>query len=270
MIEILKSLELAAGRFHTPVLVVPGVILTALGLFIWLDGLRFRRVSLGFAAAMTGALAAFAMGIQSPVLIVLPIVAAVAIAVVLPRVFIAILLAKLVAVVVFLVLAWPFITGSQGAAASPPRKVNGDSNLPFSARESIDLARAYGMDLTDNIKQAGKELPSSKWIIVGAVALGLFVLGFVFKDMAGALACSLFGTLLIWAGLVILLMYKGSTPVRWIEQNALACGLAAVGMIGFAGVEQFLLWRRAELRRKSRQPKRRLEPLKETPGWRGQ
>jgi hypothetical protein len=270
VVEILKSLELAAGRFNPPVIVVPGVILTAFGLFIWLDGLRFRRISLGMAVVIFGVLSVFLMGIHSPIMVIMPIAAAVMVVTILPRVFMAVLLAKLVAVIVFFVLAWPFITASQGTAASPPRKVNGNSNLPFSTSETIDLARAYGMDLTDNIKQAGKELPSNKWLIVGAVGLSAFVLGLFFKDVAGALACSLFGTLLIWAGLVILLMFKGSTPVQRIEHDALAYGLGAVGMIAFAGVEQYLLCRRAERRRKARQPKGRLQPQEETPGWRGQ
>ncbi len=269
MVEILKSLEVAAGRFSTPVAVVPGVILVVLGLFIWLDGLRFRRVSLGLAVAFIGFLAVFVLGLRSPVIAVLPIIAAVAIAALFPRVFMAVLLAKLVTAIVFVVLAWPFITGSQGGTQPPPRKVSTNSNLPFSFAESIDLARAYGMDLTDNIKQAGKQLPSGKWLIVGAVGLGLFVLGFIFKDVAGALACSLFGTLLIWLGLVTLLMYKGSRPVQRIEHDALAYGLGAVGMIAFAGVEQYLLCRQVKRRQETRKVKRRSESLEEAPGWRG-
>jgi hypothetical protein len=269
VIEILKSLELAATRFAPPVLITPGIVLVVLGLFIWLDGLRRRRISMVLAAAIVGAVLVFVMGLHSTAIAVLPIFVAVAVAALLPRLLMAALLAKLVAGIVFLVLAWGFITDSNAAGASPPRKVDASSNLPFSVKETVDLARAYGMDLTDNIKQTGTKLPSNRWIIVGSVGLGLFVFGLIFRDVAGAIVCSLFGTLLVWAGLVILLMYKGSRPVQWIEHNAPVCGLAAFAMIAFAGLEQYLLWRKAEHRRMSRQPKTRREYSDEAPGWRG-
>jgi hypothetical protein len=263
VVEILKNFEVAAGRFSPPVLVVPGVILAAFGLFIWLNGLRFRRVSLVLAVAIVGVLYVFAMGIGNPAISILPIVVAAALVAVLPRLCTAVLLATLVAAIVFIVLAWPFITGNRAA--------NPRTNLPFSARESLDLARAYGLDLTDNIKRAGQELPSTKWIVAGAVGLALFALGLVFRNAAGAMAYSLLGTILIWAGLMILLMYKGSTPVWRIEKNALAYGLGAVAMIAFAGLEQYLLCRRTARRRKAGIRRKNEEQVQEAkPGWRGE
>ncbi len=267
MVEILKNFEQAAGRFSSIVLILPGMILAVFGLVIWLSGLRFRRVVPTLAVAITGSVAVSALGVRSPIMTFLPILVAIVLAALLPRLSTAVLLAELVAIVLFVVLAWPALVVRPANA----RSVSGNTNLPFSTGESIDLARAYGMDLTDNIKQAGRKLPSDKWVIVAVAGAVLFGLGLLFKDAAGALACSIFGTMLVWAGLVVLLMYKGSRPIRAIEHDAMAYGLAAGAMIAFAGVEQFLLCRRVAPERKTGIKRKNEDSFEDAKaGWRGE
>jgi hypothetical protein len=262
VVEIIKSFEQVAGRLSPAVVVVPGIVLTAVGLVIWLGGIGFRRVSLALAGMILGSVFVLATGIHSPAVVALSILAAAFVAIIIPRFFSAVLLAKLVAGILFIVLAWSLL------AAGKPRTVSGQQAL--STRESLDLVRAYGTDLTDNIKRAGKELPLAKWLIVAAVGLVVFASGLLFRHAAGALACSTLGTVLIWSGLAILLMYKGSMPVRRIEHDALAYGLAAVGMVAFGALEQYVLCRRGDRKRKAKQLKDEQADRESKHNWRGE
>lgn len=264
MIEILENFEQVAGRLSPAVIVVAPVILTGAGLVIWLGGIGFRRVSLALAGVIIGGVFVFATGIRRPAVAVSSILAAAFVAVILPRLFTAVLSATLLSAVLFVVLAWPLLA----APASNVRTVSGQQS--FSARESLDLMRAYGLDLADNIKRAGKELVLVRWLIVVVVGLVLFASGLLFRHAAGALACSLLGTALIWVGLAVLLMYKGSMPVRRIEQNALAYGLAAVGMVAFGTLEQYALCRRADRKRKARRHEEEEHERKSKHSWRGE
>lgn len=71
MVEILKSFEQAAAWFRPIVLLLPGLLATALGLFVWLGGLGFRRVLLAVLGAVVGALGAFASLGPNPAVMVL-------------------------------------------------------------------------------------------------------------------------------------------------------------------------------------------------------
>jgi hypothetical protein len=66
----------------------------------------------------------------------------------------------------------------------------------------------------------------------------------------GALTCSLLGTALVFAGLMLLLMYKGSAPTAHVEQQGAFYALVLLGMAAFGTLEQMLV---------CRQPKRAVE-----------
>ncbi|MEN6337274.1 MAG: hypothetical protein ABFE01_23715, partial [Phycisphaerales bacterium] len=71
MVEILKSFEQVAGRFSPAVLVLPGLILAALGLVTWLAGMCRKRLILSLVGALVGGLAGFFVGGQNLVIAVL-------------------------------------------------------------------------------------------------------------------------------------------------------------------------------------------------------
>lgn len=266
MVEILKSFEQAAGRLSLAAIVLPGIVLAVVGLVIWLGGLRLRRVSLALTGLILGGVFVFTTSIHSPAVAGLSILAPVFVAVILPRLFTAVVLAKLVAGILFVILAWSLLS----APATNVRKVSGQQS--FSARESLDLLRAYGMDLTDNVKQVGRKLAFVNWLIVAVIGSAVFAVGLLFKHATGAMAFSALGTLLIWTGLAALLMFKGSMPIGRIEHDAMAYSLGAFGMVVFGTIEQFLLCRHADRKREARQHKKDdEEQAKESKrNWRGE
>jgi hypothetical protein len=264
VVEIIKSFEQVAGRLSPTVVAVPGVITVVAGLVIWLGGLGIRRFSLVLAGLILGGVFVLATAIHSPAVAAMSILAAVVVAAVLPRLFTAVLLAKLVAGTLFIVLAWHLL------AAANVRTVSGQQS--FSARESLDVTRAYGTDLADNIKRAGQKMDLTRWLVVAAVGSVVFASGLLFRNATGATAFSILGTVLIWTGLGVLLMFKGSRPVERIEQNALAFGLAAVGMVVFGSLEQYLLCRHANRKRQAKRHKEQeQEQAQESKrNWRGE
>ena len=48
---------------------------------------------------------------------------------------------------------------------------------------------------------------------------------------------------LIFAGMILLLLYKGAMPVSWINQRAPFCIIASVIMTAFGTIEQLVICR---------------------------
>jgi hypothetical protein len=264
VVEILKSFEQTAGRLSPAVVVVPGIVMVAAGLVIWLGGLGLRRISLTLAALILGGVFVLATEIRSPAVAAMSVLAAVVVAMILPRLFTAVLLAQLVAAVLFIVLAWHLLT------TADVRTVKGQQS--FSGRESLDLVRAYEADLADNIRHAGQKMDFARWLVVAVVGSAVFASSLLFRNATGAIAFSVLGTTLIWIGLGVLLMFKGSTPIERIEHIALAFGLAAAGMVVFGSLEQYALCSHADRRRKAKRRKEQeQEQAQESKrSWRGE
>lgn len=249
MLEVLESFERAAVRLSPIVLVLPGLFLAGLGLFVWLGGLGFRRVLFGLLGALTGAIAAFCLAGKNLVATVSAVLALALIAAVFQRFFAAVLLGVLAGAAAFLVLAWPVLNSRDVTVAS--RQDQADTDAKLTVKESLEIVEGYWLDLAAKVKHAVAGLPALSWAIVGAVGLGLLAFGLAFRRLGGAMSCAAAGTLMVFAGLVLLLMFKGAVPIACIESRAVFYGLVAAGMVGFGTLEQFLLCRRAESRRKT-------------------
>ncbi len=244
MVEILKSFEQVGTRLGPIVLVLPGLAATALGLFIWLGGLGFRMLLLALMGALTGAFCSlWAMG-QNPAAMILLGLLGTFVAVVFQRFFTAALLGALAGIAVFVIVAWPSLAVQEGALAGQLN--TGDGASVLSAQESLNVAGAYALELTGATKQAATEVVASHWAVVVAAALTLLLVGLLFRHAGGALTCAILGTAMIFAGLVLLLMFKGSSPVTRIEARAPFFGLVFLAMVVFGTLEQWILCRRTD------------------------
>jgi hypothetical protein len=266
MLEVLETFERVAGRFSPIVLVLPGLILTALGLFIWLGGMGFRRIVLALVGGLMGVAGALCLVTQRPAILVLSALAVAFLAAVFQRVFAAALLGVLAATAAFSVLAWPSLQ-SREATLTGQRSRTGEGPT-LAASESLEVVQAHWLDLATEVKGAARELAVLKWVVVGVVGLGLLAFGLVFRRLGGAMSCAIVGTSLIFAGLVMLLIFKGATPVAHIESRAVFYGLVFGSMAGFGTLEQFLLCRRAEDRRKARSKRSEANEEESGRSWR--
>jgi len=272
MLEILQDFESAVGgavRLSPIVLIGPGLAAVLVGLFIWLGGLGFRKLLLPAAGAITGALCGFFIISQNPISVVFLAALAACIATTLDRVFIAILAAALAAAFAFVVLAGPNIENSKQAATimSGDMSTQGPAD---SVRESAEKMKAYIIDASQRIKHAGLQMPLYHWVIIMVLALIFIVAGFSLWRLTMALCCSILGTLLIFAGMILLLLYKGAVPVSSICSKPSFYVTVFIAMTAFGTIEQLLLCKRPKTHPARKRPisKDKEEPDRTKGSWR--
>jgi len=241
MLEVLLNFERAAGRLSPVVLLGPGVAAVLLGLFVWLGGLGLRKHLAAVAGTVSGgACGFFLIGRNALTAAALAAVAAV-VAIIFERLFIAILAGLLAAVVAFVVLAALYLKDVPGGAPAKP----GAAQTPaLSIRESIELMNTYVLDCSERVKQSCSRMPMYNWVIILAVAVVAIVAGVALWRFASALSCAVLGTTLIFAGMILLLMYKGSAPIGAISQKPPFYGTVFVTMAAFGTIEQLILCKR--------------------------
>jgi hypothetical protein len=239
MVEILKSFEQVAGRFSPAVLVLPGLILAALGLVTWLAGMCRKRLILSLVGALIGGLAGFFIGGQNLIIAVLAAGGAAAFGAGAPRLFVAVVLALLGVAVAFGVLARGYLFQEHGLLLSG--QTLSQNQTRFTVQESLDAVQAYVLDVVDGVGKIARQAVPANWAVFAGVGAGLLIAGLLLARLAGALTCSLVGSGLVFAGLTLLLIYKGSTPVARMEQQGAFYGLVLLGMGAFGTLEQLLL-----------------------------
>jgi hypothetical protein len=272
MLEILQDFESAIGgavRLSPVVLVGPGLVCVVVGLFIWLGGLGFRKLLVAVAGAISGGICGFFTVGQNIVSAAFAAVLAAALAMVFERLFIAILTAALAAVFAFVVLAGPYVENSQQAALISPGEVSVQGSA-VSVRESAEKMKAYVIDAGQNIKRAGLQMPVYRWAIIMVLGLIFVVAGFFLWQLASALCCSVLGTVLIFAGMILLLLHKGAVPVSIICSKSSYYATAFIAMIAFGTIEQLLLCKRQRTRSAGKRQigKNKQEPNRTKESWR--
>ncbi len=244
MVEILKSFEQTAVWFRPIVLVLPGLGATASGLFIWLGGLGFRRLLLAVLGGVIATLMALAIMGLNPAAMVLTGLLGAFVAVLFRRFFAATLLSAQGALVTFLVVGWPYLVPPDGSltgrlASAPDKRV-------LTTAESLHVVRTAAGDAIEVAKQTGRQLAASRWAIITAVAFTLLMTGLLFRQFGGAMSCALLGSALVFAGLILLLIFKGSAPVTRMARQPMLFGGAFLGMMVFGTAEQWIVCRRID------------------------
>jgi len=243
MVELFKSFERAAGGFHPLVLIVPGLVMVALGLFVWLGGLGFRRVLSALLGAAVGGIAALLMMNENGVVAGASALVGAFLAAIFQRAFTALLLGLLAVAVTFVILAYPYLQEHHGTLIGGQDLGRGQK---LTVRDSVSVTRAYGLDLIDGIRRAAGKLTPVRWAVIAAAAAGMLTLGALFQSFGGALSCATLGTTMIFAGLLLLVIFKGSAPVGRLAGQPAFYGLVFVGMAAFGTLEQLTLCRRTE------------------------
>ena len=212
MLEIARNFEQAAAGFSPVFLIGLGVAAVLSGLFVWLGGLGLRKLLITIVGAAAGAVCGFFIIGRSVIPAVLLAGLAAGLAVIFERVFITILAAVLAAALCFAALAWPYVENAAGFSAA--------------------------------IKQVCSQMPAYNWAIIAAAAVIFTAAGVFLWRLVSALCCAALGTLLISAGMISLLLYKGAAPVTCIIRRAPFYAMVFATMIIFGTIEQLLLCRR--------------------------
>jgi hypothetical protein len=272
MLQILQDLESAIGGttgLSPVVLLGPGLVCVIAGLFIWLGGLGFRRLLLPTAGAITGAVCGFFIIGPNLISVVFSAALVAGIATILERLFIAILTAALVAVFAFVVLAGSHLEYAKETATVRAVETSAQRQA-ISVRKSAEIMKDHIIDAGQRIKHAGLQMSVDHWAIIMVLALIFIVAGFCLWRVAMALCCSVLGTILIFAGMILLLLHKGSVPVSIICSKSSYYATAFIAMIAFGTIEQLLLCKhpKAHSGRKRRISKNKKEHDRTKEGWR--
>jgi len=236
MPEIVPNIEQAAKWFEPVVLVAPGAAALLLGLIIWLGGLGFRR----FLAAVIGAVATAACGFlvidwDAVTSVGLAVLVAV-IAAVIDKVFIVILAAALAAGIGFAILAKPYF--EEPAVVMPTEKPT-----RLTVEQSLDVVKTYISDCVDEAKQVGSQMPLYNLVILGGLGVIFLAGGFIFWNSVSALCCATLGTILVFGGMILLLLYKGAEPITNIGSDKSFYSSVFMAMVLSGTALQLLLFR---------------------------
>ena len=266
MLEIAQQLERTAVWFNPVVLIGPGLACVLLGLFIWLGGLGFRRALVAIVGAVSGGICGFFISGRNIVTAMVSAGFAAVIAIVLERIFIAILAGVLAAILGFAVLAGPYIENTSEATL-----VEWDEVRILSAQQTVETAKTYIADFVAETKRILLQMPVYYWAIIAALAVIFPVAGFFQRRLTSALCCAALGSILIFAGMILLLLYKGAAPISRICQNQLFYQSIFGMMTAFGMAEQLLLCQRIKekLTGKTQKSKNGKEPETVSVDWRG-
>ena len=269
MLEIALHFEQTATQLRPIILISAGLACVIIGLFLWLGGLGFRKVLVAVAGAVGGSICGlFIVGRN---IISAMILAAVAgfIAIIFERIFITILAAALAAVLGFAVLAGSYIEKQQGTVPINQGKAQ-NLTEPLTLRQSIETVKAYTADFSNEIKQTCSQMPVYNWAIIAALVVIFIAAGFFLWRLTSALCCAALGTMLVFAGMVLLLLYKGAGPISCISRRQLFYAAVFLVMTAFGTIEQLLLCQRTKKQSTTKKEIKNNEerPNKTTLDWR--
>lgn len=217
------------------VLIGPGLVLVATGLFMWLGGLRWLKTVAAFSAATAGLLCAwFFTDRQLVAIILFPVILA-GLGMYFNKIVVVVLGALIAAMLVLFV---PVVMGFDD-----PKAASGMSGTEerFDLLESVEWILAKIEAVKQSIKEMAESIPKPRKMTAIAVAVIIVIIGLFARRLVCAMTCSVIGTLLIFCGMMLLLLYKGSEPVTKIYDGRQLYALVAVVMAVVGVVLQLCL-----------------------------
>lgn len=244
MLEIFLNFERTAVHFSPQVLIGMGLAAFITGLFVWLGGMGFRKILAGAAGAIAGGVCAFLITGRNLAVTGISAALTALAAIVLERLFIAVLIAVFAAAIAFFILAEPTLEKSHKTSSVLHSEIkNRDEKL--TAAQTAEVMRRYAADSGDEIKQIAAKMPLQNWAILAGLSVIFIIAGFFLKRVAAALCFATLGTILTFAGMILLLLYKDTVPVSCIIGKLPYYTTVFAAMTVFGTVEQLLLCRYA-------------------------
>lgn len=239
MFESLRELEQISPELSGVFLLNSGIVLTGVGLCIWLGGLRFKRFALALMVVLLGAASALTAGNVSFNIAAIAIGAAIVFVIIAPKLGFMVISTATVAVLVAIAVpiedaGW-FAAGTDNRQSEPALQERMDTTSSLEAIRS--LVAIEGQALVRTLKQTSMQTIA----ISAAAGLVTAAVCFFLCKVVASIICSAFGTGLIFAGMVLLLLFKGSGPITAIYDKLWFYRSAAVCMIAFGMVMQLLL-----------------------------
>jgi hypothetical protein len=245
MFEALKYYQNLAERFQGQILIVPGMIIIMVGLCIWLAGLRWRKILgaiVGCAFFAVIVLSFTKSGLQT---VYVAVLLGAAIGAVADKVIIGIAGTVAAAMIVLVILSVS-LPKPQGSVVLPeysypmlPEYERNDKPIPTqdAIKLSKEMVSYFGYKAKDNIKTASVVAFAAAIVTLLAAGFAAFAVPRIFI----AVVSSSLGSAVIFAGMVLLLFYKGSKPVNCIAEKDRFYIMILASMTIFGALVQLIL-----------------------------
>jgi hypothetical protein len=246
MFEALSEFQNAAVMFDPMTLVLPGVLCVILGIIIWLAGTKFTRIlaiTFGFAGGAVGAFYLFPLH-QAPAAISGAVVGG------LVAMFVHRFITVVLGIAILTIVGLTFFVSSQynNRAAGTHYPAATKVSAKLTPAQTAEQVKVRSSNVADALFVLAKRLPLIGWPAVVIAAVVLAILGMFLGRLMVALGCSGMGTVMIFAGMICLLLYKGSAPLTYIYGRSSFFAAVFFGMVVAGVVVQMILCRPPKLK----------------------
>jgi len=243
MLDVFQLFEQSGLAYDTRVLVMSGLVAVLLGIFLWLGGSLFARLSVGIIWLLLAAgvgifflnpLAAIGFGLIGSIIVM-----------VFKRFSTGMLTSVLMAFMAFLVVC-QYAGSFETAKDDGSGKSYQQSGPPIKKGSSLDAGETFAhlklmiSDVCKSCIQVGRDLDVKYQGIVGITGFFTLLIGCTLPRLADAASFATAGTLLIWGGMVLMLLSKGATPLTGLFTRAGMYVAMMSAMIGVGALEQLL------------------------------
>lgn len=240
MFEASQNLEQVSRYFAPQVVIIPGVLCIVLGLFIWLGGLRFNRFIGMFAGVLAGVLLVCrATEFRIPT-IGLAVLVGGGLGMFFKRIAVVSVGVVIVSTAALIITAGP---ARETTDPLPPEIQISDTAERLNIIGSLEVMNIYFRyysEVTGNAVRRGAGIAEGlTFALIGGVAVA--ALGAFLPRFTVSAVSSVLGTWLIFIGMVLVLLYKGSRPISHVYGWAGIYNTVVVVMIVFGIVVELLL-----------------------------
>jgi hypothetical protein len=237
MLEVFTDFQKIGESVSATVLIAVGAVSLAIGLCMWLGGLRWRKPAVAALGAITGAVCVgFFADKQTGAIAVTALIGA-GLGLFFERPVLVFCGAVMTAMIVLIF----FAAGSESQAGGDGIRIDSNQSETISVRSELAKINNEIIVAARRIIRLAGDVPTVPFLISIASGLAVGLCGFFLWRPVAAATLSTFGTALIFFGMVFLLLYKNSAPITHISEKTSLYGTAALAMIAFGCVVQMLL-----------------------------
>ena len=215
MLEELQKLELMSLDLSSQLMLIAGGLMLAGGLLVWIGGMQWRFLTALLVGVLFGGISILFVneGYHGQAFGIAAVAGFVYIILFKKRGMV--LIGAILAALVCALAATPTAADVDTAnhIQNPDYPLEIESNESLSAEESFKVLKSQyvylGREFLGYLKETGTGGIITAIVIAFLVGVG----GFVFSKIVSAAATSAVGTLFIFAGMVVMLLQKGSAPI---------------------------------------------------------
>lgn len=240
MSDAFRHLQRVAPLAVSLLVVVPGIICVLGGLGLWLGGLRASKFVACLLGSVCGLVCAFlftdaGVGVIAGVAVIWMLFG-----LIFDKVTIAFAGAAVVVAICLVAFTWPALDANLNCPYPEFVKASTAGGGEQVKADLIEIGKQFAF-FTGKVVEAAKTVTTVRFMLSACVGLAIFIGGFLKGKITAAASCSLMGTLLVFYGMILLLMYKGATPLTVIYMKARYYGIAAAVMVVAGTAVQLML-----------------------------